>query len=181
MLERLRPHQVARRLVEVNCDEFVARGVRGVILDLDNTLTAWRSVTISPDVERWIGRLRGAGLLACVVSNAATAARVRPVADRLGLPWVTRAAKPFAHGFVRGMRLMGTDPATTAVVGDQVFTDILGGNTLGLFTILVEPVSTREALVTKLLQRPLERLIGRLPKDTSVELPSTLDGPTLQK
>jgi HAD superfamily phosphatase (TIGR01668 family) len=165
MLERLRPHRVARSLVELKCEEFLARGVRGVILDLDNTLTAWRSVAVSPEIERWIGRLRDAGLAVCVVSNAATARRVRPVADRLGLPWVTRAGKPLARGFLRGMRLMGTEPSTTAMVGDQLFTDILGGNSLGLFTVLVDPISTREAITTKWLQRPLERLVGRVPKE----------------
>jgi predicted HAD superfamily phosphohydrolase YqeG len=60
---------------------------------------------------------------------------------------------------------MGTAPDNTAVVGDQIFTDIFGGNKLGLYTVLVDPISAREALITKLLQRPLERLIGRTPKD----------------
>lgn len=164
MIERLRPHRVAQRLVELDCQELAACGVRGVILDLDNTLSAWRSGIITPDVERWIGQLRHAGLVACVVSNAATARRVRPIADRLGLPWVTRAGKPLPNGFRRGMALMGTEPSTTAIIGDQVFTDILGGNSLGLITILVDPLSQREALVTRIIQRPLERMIGRKPK-----------------
>lgn len=177
MLDRLRPHRVARRLVDLDCEEFAARGMRGVILDLDNTLSPWRSGIITPEVERWIGRLRGSGLLACVVSNAATAGRVRPVADRLGLPWVTRAAKPLARGFRRGMALMGTTPETTVVVGDQLFTDIFGGNQLGLFTILVDPLSEREALVTRLIQRPLERLVGRLPKEEPQDAPSPVIEP----
>lgn len=161
MFDCIRPNRIVHRLAELSGEELAQQGIRGVILDLDNTLTAWRSVTIATEVELWIGRLRSAGLVACVVSNAATAGRVRPVADRLGLPWVTRAAKPFARGFHRGMHLMGTTIENTAVIGDQLFTDILGGNRLGLFTILVDPVSTREALITKLLQRPLERLVGR--------------------
>ena len=164
MLNHLRPHRVARRLIDLDCEEMVARGIRGIILDLDNTLSPWRSGVITLEVERWIGRLRDAGLVACVVSNAATAGRVRPVADRLGLPWVTRAAKPLPRGFLRGMRLMGTTPESTAIVGDQLFTDILGGNNLGLYTVLVDPISSQEALITKLLQRPLERWLGRTPK-----------------
>jgi len=178
MFERLRPHRIARRLVELNADELLTRGMRGVILDLDNTLTAWHSTEVRPDVTAWVGRMRQAGLLLCVVSNAATAGRVRPVADQLGVPWVTRAAKPLPVGFQRGMRLMGTTPATTAVVGDQVFTDILGGNRLGLFTVLVDPVSTREAIITRILQRPLERLIGRVAKDAPPS-PGTPQSPTI--
>ncbi|HEY3380031.1 MAG TPA: YqeG family HAD IIIA-type phosphatase [Armatimonadota bacterium] len=170
LFDIFRPRQVIHRLAQLDCAALVARGIHGVILDLDNTITPWHSMVITPEVERWIGRLRGAGLQACVVSNAATAGRVRPVAERLGLPWVTRAGKPLARGFQRGMRLMGTVPETTAMVGDQMFTDIYGGNHLGLFTVLVEPISTREAIFTRLVQRPLERLIGRTPKGVSPEV-----------
>lgn len=164
MHDWLRPHRIAHHLTEVDCVELASRGVRGVILDLDNTLTAWRSREITPEVIAWLQRLADVGIQACVVSNAATARRVQPVADQVQLPWVTRAGKPLPAGFLRGMQAMGTTPQTTAVIGDQVFTDILGGNRLGLYTILVDPVATREAWITRILQRPLERKIGRLAK-----------------
>jgi HAD superfamily phosphatase (TIGR01668 family) len=164
MFDCFRPQRVIARLVELNCDELAAQGIRGVLLDLDNTLTAWRCTTISPEVERWIGSLRQAGLTACIVSNAATARRVRPIAERLGLPWVTRAIKPLRRGFLRGMRLMGTTAETTAMVGDQLFTDIYGANRLHLLSILVDPISPRDSFFTKLFQRPLERILGRCPK-----------------
>jgi HAD superfamily phosphatase (TIGR01668 family) len=167
MHDFLRPHRHVKRLTELDCTALAAQGLRGILLDLDNTLTAWKSTVISPEVARWIEQLRQVGLQACVVSNAATDARVRPVAEHLGLPWVTRAGKPFARGFQRGMYLMNTTPEQTAMIGDQVLTDIYGGNRLGLFTILVEPCSSREALVTRLVQRPLERLIGREAKTLS--------------
>jgi predicted HAD superfamily phosphohydrolase YqeG len=62
------------------------------------------------------------------------------------------------------MRLMGTTASTTAMVGDQLFTDIYGANRLGLLTVLVDPVSPRDSLPTRLFQRPLEQMLGRLPK-----------------
>jgi uncharacterized protein len=156
----LRPSAVARRLVEVDPAALAAQGIKGVIVDLDNTLTEWRSTAVSPALEQWLGHLRAAGLAACIVSNAGTAKRVRRVADRLGLPWVTRAVKPLARGFHRAMHLMQTEPATTAVVGDQLFTDILGGNRLHLHTILVDPLGPREGFTTR-LQRPFERMVKR--------------------
>lgn len=149
------------RLVDISHDLFSTAGIRGVILDLDNTLTPWHTLNISSEVERWVGKLRQVGLAACIVSNAATSQRVRPVAERLGLPWVTRAAKPLRFGLQRGMQLMGSAPCNTAIIGDQMFTDIFGGNKLGLLTILVDPLTPREALITRILQRPLERLIKR--------------------
>lgn len=142
---------------------LTARGIRGVLLDLDNTLTPWKSREISPAVAAWVAALGPAGLHACIISNALTVHRVRPVADALGLSWVTRALKPLPFGFRWGMAMMDTTPATTAVIGDQLFTDIWGGKRLGLFTVLVDPISPREALFTRLLQRPLERALGRKP------------------
>lgn len=164
MRDHCYPHRLVHTLTDISCHELSALGVRGVIVDLDNTLTPWKSTTLPEAVIRWVTEMRKADIGVCVVSNAATTRRVRPIAEQLGIPWVTRAGKPLARGFRRGMALLGTTPATTAMIGDQVFTDILGGNLLGLYTILVDPVSTREAWITRLLQRPLERKLGRRAK-----------------
>ena len=165
MLNRLQPNLVTRRLWEVNIAELTARGIQGVVLDLDNTLTPWRSLEVPDEAQAWLRSALAAGLRACLVSNAATARRVQPVADLFGIPWVTRAVKPLPRGYRRAMQVMHTTPETTAAIGDQVFTDIFGGNRLGLYTILVDPMSEREAIVTTMIQRPLERLIGRQPAD----------------
>ncbi len=165
MLDRFRPHRLARRLEEVDIADLLARGVQGVILDLDNTLTLWKSTAVTPAVVAWVTRLRAQGLQACVLSNAAGARRVRVVADALGLPWITRAGKPLPRGFRQAMTRMGTTPETTVAIGDQVFTDVWGGNRLGLYTILLDPTSPHESWFTKLVQRNLERAIGRIAKD----------------
>lgn len=156
-----RPRLVVPHVPDVDCHLLTARGIRGVLLDLDNTLAPWRSQQIFHGVEAWIAGVRDAGLYACIVTNASNAGRVRPVAETLGIPWVTRALKPFAGGFRRGMAALGTTPDTTAMVGDMLLTDILGGNRLGCYTVLVDPHSTHEAWPARFIQRPLERLIGR--------------------
>ena len=164
MLDALRPHRLKGNVLELDCRELRERGICGVILDLDNTLTRWRSIDIAPEVVEWIDGLAQAGMRACIVSNAISFRRVKVVAERLGLPWISRAVKPFPQGYRRAMTLLQTTPDTTAVIGDQLFTDILGGNRLGLFTVLVEPLYPYEAWTTALLQRPLERLVGRVAK-----------------
>jgi len=164
MLNLLRPHQTILRLEDLDCRALLERGIRGIMLDLDNTLAPWQMPKVTPAVEAWFGSMWQSGLRACLVTNAAKATRVRPVADRLGLPWVIRAKKPLPGGFKRGMRLLDTKPGETAMIGDMLFTDIFGGNRLGLYTILVDPISSHEALLARLVQRPLERLIGRVPK-----------------
>lgn len=164
MLEHLRPHRLVARPYDICSNELCALGIRGVILDLDNTLTPWKSVHLSLEIIDWIAQLHATGVHCCIASNAASARRVQPVADQLGIAWITRACKPWPHAFRRAMAVMGTAPDTTAVFGDQIFTDIFGANRLGLYTVLVEPVSSQEALVTRVIQRPLERLVGRTAK-----------------
>jgi len=162
--EVFRPHWTAPGVPDIDCARLAAHGIRGVMLDLDNTLAPWRSPAIFPGVAAWIAQAKACGLRACIVTNAGSAARVRPIADSLAIPWVTRALKPLAGGYRRGMALLGTAPDSTAMIGDMLLTDIIGANRLGLFTVLVEPKSAREALPARLVQRPLERLIGRKPR-----------------
>jgi HAD superfamily phosphatase (TIGR01668 family) len=159
------PDLLIARIETLDPGMLAARGVRGVLLDLDNTLTPWKSLHIAPAVTAWVAALAGAGLRACLLSNAATARRVRPVADTLGIPWITRALKPLPFGFRRAMAMLDTTPDTTAIIGDQLFTDVWGGKRLGLFTVLVDPISPHESLFTRMLQRPLERAIGRKPAE----------------
>lgn len=165
MFESLRPHCILPQLTALDCTELAQLGIRGVLLDVDNTLTRWRSLEIAPEVEAWIQQLQQAGMRACVLSNSASTHRVQTVADRLGLPWITRAVKPLPHNYRRAMQMLETTPETTAIIGDQLLTDILGGNRLGMYTILVEPIDLREAWTTSLLQRPFERMVGRIAKD----------------
>jgi len=134
-----------------------AEGIRGLMLDLDNTVVAWNAAAPSEAVRTWVGRLKAAGLRVCIVSNNFTG-RARAIGELLGVPVVAAAVKPVPWAFRRAMAIMGTPPARTALVGDQLFTDILGGNLLGVITILVDPLSTQEFPTTRLVRR-VERLI----------------------
>ena len=96
------------RLEALELDLLLAWAVRGVMLDLDNTLVPWGRQELSVSVIAWVARLREFGLSGCIVTNASRVSRVRPVAELLGLPWVTTANKPLPWGFTRGMRIMGT-------------------------------------------------------------------------
>jgi len=97
------------------------------------------------------------GVRMCIVSNNFSS-RTQAIGRALNVPVVAAAVKPIPWGFRRAMALMGTQAQSTALIGDQVFTDILGGNLLGVRTILVEPLSTQEFPTTRLIRR-LERLV----------------------
>lgn len=156
MLRWLTPTQYVREVTQLDPGALWAEGVRGVILDLDNTVVAWDAPAPSAEVAVWIARLRSTGLEVCIVSN--NFARARAIAQGLQLPVVAGAIKPGPWAFRRAMAIMGTPAPRTALVGDQLFTDVLGGNLLGMRTVLVDPLSTDEFPTTRLV-RAVERLI----------------------
>ena len=147
------PSQLVGAVWEINLEALWSEGIRGLILDLDNTLTDWNESYLRPEVREWIASAQALGLKLCLVSNAVRGTRVRALAQELGMLVVTRACKPLPVAFRRAMRAMGTEATSTCAIGDQVFTDMFGANWLGLRTILVTPLSRRESPHTQLIRR----------------------------
>lgn len=158
---RLRPDAHLRGVDEIPLAALIARGIRGLALDLDNTIVAWNGDRVPPAVAAWLRRAREAGISLCIVSNASRSGRVQRVAEAIAAHGVARAAKPSRRALREAMRRMGTKPEETAVIGDQIFTDVWGGNRAGLYTILVDPLTARDFPMTK-LSRWAERLLFAL-------------------
>lgn len=138
-------------------------GVRHLLVDLDNTLMPRDTSEIPSGVRAWIDALPAEGMAACLVSNN-WHAHVAEVAAEIGLPIVAKALKPFPSAFRKGLAVLGSTQSEAAVIGDQVFTDVLGGNLLGLTTVLVAPQSTSDLPHTLLLRRIERRVLaGRVP------------------
>lgn len=139
--------------------ELRSRGIDTLLMDLDNTMLPRDTGEFPQEVLDWVARVREAGITLWVVSNNwHDYARVR--AAEIGLPIVVKAVKPIPLGFLIAMRRAGSRRRSCAVVGDQVFTDVLGGKLVGLFTVLVVPQSTSD-LPHTLMLRKLERLVLR--------------------
>ncbi|HET6498430.1 MAG TPA: YqeG family HAD IIIA-type phosphatase [Coriobacteriia bacterium] len=138
-------------------------GIKYLLIDLDNTLLPRDGTGFPPEVRSWVAALGPRGLAACLVSNN-WHAHVPALARDIGLPLVAKALKPFPSAFRKGLRTLGATPGQTAMIGDQLFTDVLGGNLLGMTTVLVTPQSSSDLPHTLLLRR-LERrvLAGRTP------------------
>jgi HAD superfamily phosphatase (TIGR01668 family) len=157
ILRWLTPTRHAPSVLTIDPQQLTGEGIRGVILDLDNTVIAWDAAVPSAAVREWVDRLRQAGLKACIVSNNFMG-RAQAIGEILGIPVVRAAVKPTPWAFRKAMTIMGISAGQTALIGDQLFTDILGGNLLGMCTILVDPLSTQEFPTTKLIRR-LEGLV----------------------
>lgn len=113
-------------------------GIEALVLDVDNTLTTHGNPEPGEGVLDWIDSMRSAGVPMMIVSNNSRG-RVIPFAKLLGLPFVSRGWKPLTVGMTKACNEFGLSPEKVAIVGDQLFTDILGGKWKGMKTILTEP------------------------------------------
>lgn len=137
------------------------RGLKAVLLDLDNTLVPYKTYGEAPQgLVEWLQTLKEAGVQVMVVSNGSRG-RVRYWCERLEVPGFGPAGKPW-FGFRKALRRLALTPREVAVVGDQLFTDVLGGNLIGAYTVLVPPLSKKEMGYTRLV-RKLERWVLRNP------------------
>lgn len=167
---RLRPDAWIPEITALDAAALYARGFRGLILDLDNTLTEWNHAHLAPVVEAWLRAAEAAGLRLCILSNNGLA-RVEPFARGAGVPAVARAGKPRRGGYRRALALLRTAPERTAVVGDQVWTDVWGARRMNMYSILVQPIAAREFAGTRAI-RWLERAwVARLRRQ-GLDLPA---------
>ncbi|MBC5823968.1 MAG: YqeG family HAD IIIA-type phosphatase [Candidatus Eremiobacteraeota bacterium] len=155
----LRPDRLARRVYEIPLEELIAAGIRGLIIDLDNTLVGYRQQRPSDEDAAWVAAALARGLRIVIVSNNVQG-WVSEVAGGLKISFVHKAAKPLPRAFGKALQLLGTTRDQTMVVGDQLFTDVLGAKLCGLKVILTEPFGPREHPAMRLL-RFFERLFLR--------------------
>ena len=151
------PDRFAPRLCDISIDELASRGIRGLIVDLDNTLVAYRCSDIMNDHLSWVQLARERGLKIVMVSNNFSE-RVQAIASQLNVACVANALKPLPTGFWRAQRALDLPRKEIAVVGDQLFTDVLGARLFGFYTILTEPIEPHDFPITRMF-RFFERLL----------------------
>lgn len=153
----LLPRKRILRLVDIDAVFMREHGLEAVLLDIDNTMALHDDPEPAPGVREWIAAMLREGFRLIIVSNNSSQ-RVADFAHSLGLGFVGKAQKPLAKGFRRACRELRVKPSEALVVGDQIFTDILGGNLCGAYTVMVEPLGEHETDFIKFkrrLERPL--------------------------
>lgn len=159
MVKYFRPHSYTRGINVVDPVALYARGIRGAIVDLDNTLVGFRAREPLEEDALWVQRAHAAGVQVVVLTNNGTP-WAWEVARALGVPCIARARKPLPFGFRRALRVLKLAPSEAVVIGDQLFTDVLGAKLAGLEVILVDPLVRHDPWNTRPL-RWLERLVMR--------------------
>jgi uncharacterized protein len=156
------PHFLLRHVSEITPQFLETHHISGIIADLDNTLVPWHSEEIPKEVTLWLEMLRVQNIPLCVASNTHNLPRLARVSATMGVLHVPEnARKPSVYGVSKALAQLKTAPESTLMVGDQLFTDMQSGRKLGAKTVLVNPLSQKEFIGTKLISRTAERLVLR--------------------
>jgi hypothetical protein len=159
MLPLFTPHLRLASVLELDVSTLRSLGLEGLLLDLDCTLKDYPANDIPLAIHMWVQTLRAAGIRLCLLSNGKTT-RIERFARMLDIPFVAQAFKPLPLGCRAALKKIDLPRTRAAVVGDQIFADILAGRLAGMFTILVHPTSPEEPWFTR-LKRPFERAVLR--------------------
>ncbi|MDO4542876.1 MAG: YqeG family HAD IIIA-type phosphatase [Bacillota bacterium] len=158
-MKKFTPNLMVKDLRSIPLEELKAKGIKCLLFDVDNTIVPYNSQGLTDDTIAWFDIPRKMGFVMGILSNN-KGERLKPVAEKLGIPFIARSKKPLSYGAKRAMALLGVKPEETAMVGDQLITDILCGNRMGFYTIVVEPLNKNELWLTR-FNRNFERLIYR--------------------
>ena len=133
--------------------------INALILDVDNTLIDYDKNLPEETIE-WAKELKNNNIKLYILSNTNKKEKVKTVAEKLGIEYMYFAKKPLKSGFKKVQEKLKEPSQNIAVVGDQIFTDIVGGNRCKMFTILVEPIAEKDIWIT-MVKRPLENAIKK--------------------
>lgn len=142
---------------EITFEILQENGIKGLILDVDNTLIDYYK-NMPNGVIDWCEDLKNRGIKFCIASNSNKKEKVKEVSKKLDIPYIYFAKKPLKMGLNKAKKIMGLEAKEVAVVGDQIFTDVLGANRCKMFSILVNPIEEKDILIT-VIKRPIENLI----------------------
>lgn len=160
MLKKLFPSEYYNTIFDIDYNKLKDEGYKGLMFDIDNTLVPFDVAHPTQEIIDLFIDLKEKGFKICLVSNN-NQIRVFRFNELLKVFAVPKALKPMRRNLRKAMNLMGTDINNSALIGDQLFTDVWGGNRLGIKTILVKPINEKEEWITK-IKRSTEKKIMKL-------------------
>ncbi len=151
------PKAYLNNVQEITIQFLIENKIKALILDVDNTLIDYYK-NLSDEVIKWAHNLQGQGIKMYILSNTNKKEKVETVAKKLEISYRLFARKPSKSGFLKIQKEINVEPENIGVVGDQIFTDVIGGNRCKMFTILVDPVTPKDYWYTA-WKRPIENKI----------------------
>ena len=151
----LKPDIKLHGITDITVELLNKYNIKALLLDVDNTMSTHHGTILTDGLMDWIERMQQSGIKLMVLSNSKRK-RIEPFAARIGLPFISLGCKPLPTGYWRGVKALGEKSKNVAIVGDQIFTDVLGGNAVGVKTILLTPIKPEDGWSFK-LRRKLEK------------------------
>lgn len=151
------PKLYCKKVTDIGTNYLKENNIKGLMLDIDNTLLDF-DLNIIEGLEDWYKELKKENIKCIIVSNTHKLKKVKMMSELLDIPYVMFATKPLKRGFKKAQKILDINYENIGVVGDQIFTDIIGANRLKMFPILVEPIAKKDLWMTK-IKRPLEELV----------------------
>lgn len=155
----LYPDAYFKKVEDITIEFLQKNRLKVLILDVDNTLIDYNK-NLSKDIIKWAEELKGQGTKLYILSNTNNKEKVEKVAEKIGIPYKFFAKKPLKIGFLKIQKELNEKAERIAVVGDQIFTDVLGGNRCKMFTILVDPIKEKDFWYTA-WKRPIENKVKK--------------------
>jgi len=156
----LYPNGYFNKVSDITLDYIKRNSIKGLILDVDNTLIDYYR-NMSEDTITWVNELKQNGIKMCILSNSNKKDKIVEVASKLKIEnYSYFEKKPLKSGFKKAKKMLKLEVHEIAVVGDQIFTDVLGANRMKMHSILVEPIQEKDMLAT-LVKRPIEKYIKK--------------------
>jgi len=143
----------------IDLDKLRRLGITNLLVDLDETLRKRNSSYVPRTSVVWVEKVKSAGFKVCITSNNPFPWKNGKIASIFKVPCSFLALKPFPLALKHAMGLLGSDPSNTALIGDQLFTDILGANILGIYSVLVDPITGAEKGIFRRIIRWLEQKV----------------------
>lgn len=159
-MKKLYPNLYLKKVEDITIETLIKNKIKLLILDVDNTLIDYYK-NLTEEVIKWTKEMKGQGIKLYILSNTNNERKVKEVAEVLGIQYKYFATKPLKRGFRYVQKQMNIKPENIAVVGDQIFTDILGGNRCNMFTILVDPIDKQKEYWYTAWKRPIENKLKR--------------------
>ena len=163
----LKPKIKLKRITDISLSILKKYNINTLILDVDNTMSTHHGQVLTDGLTDWIDIMHKNNIGLIVLSNSKEE-RVKPFAEKINLPYISLGLKPLPFGYIKALKRAGSKRKNTAIVGDQIFTDILGGNTVGVKTILLTPIKPEDGISFK-IRRKIEKFLFKLYKIKDLE------------
>ena len=164
----LKPDIKLERITDITPEILNKYGINSLILDVDNTLSTHHGHILTDGLPEWLELMKINGIKLMILSNSKEQ-RVKPFAEKIGLPYISLGLKPLPFGYFRALKALNSKRKVSAIVGDQIFTDIIGGNTVGVKTVLLTPIKLEDGWSFK-LRRCLEKVLFKILKIKKTEV-----------